>query len=822
MAWSGCVSIANGIALWAAMAHWRGPEDVGQFTAVIGLHVIFSTICALGIGAYMTGEIARRRDRRAFAASATALISCWSIAIAVIMTAAGFASSQSPTVRLSVAILSLAMLPSGLVSIAESVFIALGRARVIAFATTTENFLRTLIPIFLLYSGYSLPVICVSLVVMRLTACAAYAIVARHQLVGLWSATWPLTREIAAQAPTFAAVNILAAIHWQIGSVLINRLGSHEAAAEYGVTSRFLVPAAVLLSSYAGVIQPVTARLAAQSIPGMGDFLSRCLRFVFAFALPFTVGGFLLGHELLALFFGARYASAWPALGLLLTSVIPFCLVMVVSRGLIATSRQRFDLLGNLVAVVVNVSLNFILIPRFGATGAAAAQLLSVSAMAAVEVHLGVRPLFPLKIWRAIRICAAPLLAMAIVLWLSQRSGLPLAVAVGGLTYLVGLAFIWERVRQPDTPGPGGAGKRRPRILMVGSHPTRTLGGIATTISNLLRSPLAREFEIRHIPSQADDCGKLGKIALALTALIKFTAMIVWLRPDLAYVHVGANVSLLRKVPFIAVARLLRRRVVTHFHAGDFDTFYQSRPRIGKAWIRSGIGLSHHLIAVSEQWRKWLGEFWPNTLVTFVPHGIKTEEFNREPEPGGSAVRLLFVGAMGRLKGERDLIYALQNISNVHPSLRLIMLGNGDDAVKHLLLGSKLHSLVEHLGPVALDQCPDFYKRADLFVLPTYAECLPISMLEAMAAGLPVISTTVGGIPDLIEDGVEGYLVAPGDIEALSDRIARLINNPAERRRMGERARIKALRYDEKLSLSQLSALLRQAARVPSAAVQTN
>jgi glycosyltransferase involved in cell wall biosynthesis len=80
-----------------------------------------------------------------------------------------------------------------------------------------------------------------------------------------------------------------------------------------------------------------------------------------------------------------------------------------------------------------------------------------------------------------------------------------------------------------------------------------------------------------------------------------------------------------------------------------------------------------------------------------------------------------------------------------------------------------------------------------------------------MAAGLPVIATHVGGIPELIEDGVEGYLIAPGDVEALADRITRLIRDPSERRRMGERGQSKARKFDEKLVLARLGAQLRLA-----------
>jgi O-antigen/teichoic acid export membrane protein/glycosyltransferase involved in cell wall biosynthesis len=812
MAWSGGVSIANGVILWMMMARWRQPAEIGQFTAIIGLQAIFTTICALGIGPYLTGEIARRRDRVSFIASATVLIESWAAILTVAMTAIGFAINQSPTAHLSAVILSLTMLPSGLISVAESVFTALGRARVIALATTTENFLRTLIPLFLLYRGYSLPAICLSFVVMRLSACVAYAIVARRHLGALLSATWPLAREIAARTPTFAGVNILAAAHWQLGSVLISRLGNDQTAAEYGVTTRFFVPVTVLFASYASVILPDASRLAKDSLRSLEDFLSRCLRLVIALALPFAVGAVALGRDLLELLFGSRYAAAWPALGLLAMSVIPFGVIMVASRGLIATGRQRFDLLGNLAAVGTNVALNFILIPRFGAPGAAAAQLLSVSAMALVEIHFGARKVFSLSLWRAIWICRGPLLVMTAVIWQARKLGAVCALVFGGLSYLAGLALIWDRIRPSRRSADEkivSDQKSRPRVLMVGAHLTKTLGGISTMISEILHSSLTREFEFRHLASQADEYGPLGKIGLAILTFIRFGAALLWWRPSVAYIHVGGNASLYRKVPFIALARLSGRRVVTHFHAGDFDFYYHDQPWLGRQIIRRGLGLSHQLIAVSDNLGQRLRDLLPSAKVAVVPNGIKTAIFKHRRKAPARQTRLLFVGAMGRLKGERDLIHALQQAPELEPSLRVTLLGNGAETIRPFAQTSSVWPLIEHLGPAPLEKRVKFFKQADLFVLPTYAEGMPVSVLEAMAAGLPVISTRVGGIPELIEDGVEGYLVAPGDVEALANRITRLIRDPSERRRMGERARAKARNFDEKLVLARLGAQLR-------------
>lgn len=100
--------------------------------------------------------------------------------------------------------------------------------------------------------------------------------------------------------------------------------------------------------------------------------------------------------------------------------------------------------------------------------------------------------------------------------------------------------------------------------------------------------------------------------------------------------------------------------------------------------------------------------------------------------------------------------------------------------------------MVEHLGPVSMNQRVKCFENADIFVLPTYAEAMPISVIEAMAAGLAVITTPVGGIPELVSDGEDGLLVPPGDVSALAEKIAMLASDTEARVRFGARAQVKA------------------------------
>jgi O-antigen/teichoic acid export membrane protein len=356
------------------------------------------------------------------------------------MIAAGWVMSESHEVRVATAVLSLGLLPTGLINVAEAVFTSGGRARVIALAATTENLLRTAVPLWLLSGGYSLPAICLSLAAVRLAPCLIYAVVVRRHLAALSLARWPVMRGIAAHTPTFAGLTLLAALHWQAAGVLIGKLGGELAAAEFGVASRFLLPVALLLSSYANVIQPTAARLAIESLRDLGAFLSRGLKLAAALTLPFAVGMTLLARELLALLFGPAYVGTASALSLLAFSVVPFGLVIITARGLIAAGRQRIDLIGNAMAVTTNLALNLILIPRYGAAGAALAQLLSMMVLAAVEIGYTTQHLAQLAIWRAVASCVWPLAAMALALWQTRALGLWGAAAAGGSLYL---ACLW-------------------------------------------------------------------------------------------------------------------------------------------------------------------------------------------------------------------------------------------------------------------------------------------------------------------------------------------------------------------------------------------
>ena len=192
-----------------------------------------------------------------------------------------------------------------------------------------------------------------------------------------------------------------------------------------------------------------------------------------------------------------------------------------------------------------------------------------------------------------------------------------------------------------------------------------------------------------------------------------------------------------------------------------------------------------------------------------LKNGMRTQEFAPLPRERDAHVRLLFVGGMGKLKGERDLLHALQLAVARVPQLRVSLLGHGAESVEALCDESGLRAHIEHLGPVPHADRARFFRQADFFVLPSYGEGMPMAVLEAMAAGLPVIATNVGGIPELITHGVEGVLLAPGEVQELAERIVWLANDSPLRAQMGQRALAKAQQFDEQHVMERLIKELR-------------
>lgn len=325
-------------------------------------------------------------------------------------------------------------------------------------------------------------------------------------------------------------------------------------------------------------------------------------------------------------------------------------------------------------------------------------------------------------------------------------------------------------------------------IVMLGTD-FNTKGGISSVVNVYREAGLFQRFPILYFPTHADGSAR-RKIRFFIAAWRRYMALLVRGRVAAVHVHTSTGASFWRKLLFLFPAFVARVPAILHLHGADFDTFYaDGSPRL-KWVIRMVLDKAESIIVLSRSWQKWARGISRNPFIVPIYNPVcmpgATDFFHREPS------NILFLGQIGGRKGVYDLLQAVSRVVAKHPKLKLVLAGDGElEQVRAEVDRLALQGHVDVLDWVSGPQKKALLERAAIYALPSYCEGLPMSVLEAMAAGLPVVCTPVGGVPEAVTDGQEGYMVPPGDVVALSNALDMLLTRPDLRQRMGEAARHK-------------------------------
>jgi len=280
-------------------------------------------------------------------------------------------------------------------------------------------------------------------------------------------------------------------------------------------------------------------------------------------------------------------------------------------------------------------------------------------------------------------------------------------------------------------------------------------------------------------------------------------------KPDLAHIHFSSKGSTFRKY---FVARLLHKHQVPyifHAHSGGYREFYQRMPTLVKRRIQWMLRSSAGLIVLSEQWR----DFYRSLLgecarpIWVMPNPVELPEHWQVDT--GDVLKLLFLGRMGEHKGTDRILQAVARLPvAVRNRVRLYMAGDGEvEAVRQLAESLGLQAQVDIRHWIEGEEKQRWLQETNAFILPSRAEGLPMAMLEAMAYGKALIVSPVGGIPEFVLDGQEGFLVPPDDIEAISQAIATLAMHPEKCVQMGEAARARVEPLDVKRYMERMQSI---------------
>jgi glycosyltransferase involved in cell wall biosynthesis len=311
------------------------------------------------------------------------------------------------------------------------------------------------------------------------------------------------------------------------------------------------------------------------------------------------------------------------------------------------------------------------------------------------------------------------------------------------------------------------------RIAMLGAAP-ETHGSIAAAVEAYRAHGLFNRWPIRYIATHGE--GTLGqRIATVARAAREFAALLAEQRRMPVHVHLSSGRGFWRDAAFIGAALAARCPVALQLHGAGYDA------RIGWFLERAAI-----VCVPCEAMRTWVRSVARNAAVALVPPPVAVDV----PPLAEKANLVLFLGRLDATKGIFDLLDAIAGVRATVPDVRLVCAGKGDRlGLARYAERLEIADAVKFTGWVGPSGKRALLEHAAVFALPSYEESLPASLLEAMSAGLPVVASKVGGIPEVAVDGASALLVAPGDKANLQRAIARLLTDRALAARIGAAAR---------------------------------
>lgn len=367
----------------------------------------------------------------------------------------------------------------------------------------------------------------------------------------------------------------------------------------------------------------------------------------------------------------------------------------------------------------------------------------------------------------------------------------------------------------------------RNKILMVGPLPP-TIGGITTCMLNILTSDLNKQYEfIPFTTSRPTEnlvrgvydhtlifhVGLNCLIRAALTTLhhlIIFPISLAQRNPKIVHIHTTDYWPFWESSIYIFFSKIFHRKIVLHIHATSFDKFYKNRNSLLKYLTRKTLNIADKIIVLSSRSKSFFAKLVPEYKLAVIPNAVKSAIFNNELQKHikSNAVKVLFIGGIeAKRKGIYDVLRAIPVVAEKYGSnILFAFVGKCDvEKLRTICKEKNVSNYVEILGYLETKEKRKVISLSDIYILPSYSEGLPIAMLEAMAAGLPIISTPVGSIPEVIEQGVNGYLIKPGDYYGLAEKILVLAKDKRLRKIMGKINAEKIRReYDDKIVMQKL------------------
>ncbi|ULE35862.1 glycosyltransferase family 4 protein [Mycobacterium sp. IDR2000157661] len=332
------------------------------------------------------------------------------------------------------------------------------------------------------------------------------------------------------------------------------------------------------------------------------------------------------------------------------------------------------------------------------------------------------------------------------------------------------------------------------RVLVVGPAPASRLsrGGMATVAALMDAHPDPR-FRVTAIATYVDG-GPWRRLSVGVSGMLRSAWLILRGRVDVLHVHLSHGGSVVRKAVPLLAARRAKVPAIIHGHSFDFGGWFDTLPAGLQRLVRAALPADRWVVLGTEHRCEYAVRMGlPADRIDVLPNAIRlpaqpVEHIAADP------VHAVMLGRLGERKGTYDIVAAVRALpAPVRRRLRITLAGDGENvAVRDAVAAANLAGTVHVVGWLTESERDQLLSTADVFLLPSYDEGLPMALLEAMAWGLAPIASAAGSIGEVITDGVDGLVVEAGDARQIADALAALVTDETLRRRIGLAARERA------------------------------
>lgn len=334
-------------------------------------------------------------------------------------------------------------------------------------------------------------------------------------------------------------------------------------------------------------------------------------------------------------------------------------------------------------------------------------------------------------------------------------------------------------------------GKELSKHVLILGPDYKGRGGIASVLTQYKEM-----LECFHFVATSRQVGKMRNILITLRAFCIFMLRMVDPRITIVHVHSASHLDFFRHAVFVILAKCFHKKVLLHMHGGDFERFYHHHPKLASYVCHK----ANALIAVSSYFEQLFRSLHLSAHIYLLHNAINpphTTPVKKDEEERHPKFRLLYIGSINENKGCFDVIKSI-GIHKEELDGKIVFHLAGNDETGKLDTEIRRYRLEDSVvlhGWIDKAKKIDLLQSVDCYIQPSYFESFGLSILEAMGHGLPVITSATGGIPDLVDNGVNGLFVKPGDTDGIFNAVKTLMESPGTRRMMSENSIKKARNF---------------------------